>query len=91
MVGATYLLLLILRPCMVLLGMLEKDTEDIYLQLLTTLCTQLSIYYTIRFHFGLKEIGEISIVFEDLSRNSVFFSNRSEVFWRRGVHFLLTL
>ena len=29
-------------------------------------------------HFGSKKLGKISIVFEDLSRNSVFFSNLSE-------------
>ena len=33
---------------------------------------------TLGLHFGSKNTGELSIVFEDLSRNSAFFLNRSE-------------
>ena len=36
-------------------------------------------------HFGSKNTGKITIVFEDLSKNSVFFLNRSGALRSRGV------
>ena len=43
------------------------------------------------FHFGSKKLGKISIVFEDLSRNSVFFEPKRSPIYKRSKYDMLRM